>query len=411
MVLGAEYLPIRDLSVMLDYAVWGTWYGGFHLTNVLMYVAAIVAWFKALEGFGIERRVAAVALLVWALQPTHVESVAWLAERKGVLAMALAGVAALGYARFRAGGSERSGPEPGPLGFMTRGRWLVLAMIAAVGAVWGKAHGAFAIGALAALELALPMHRQSWRRSLIGLGAIGAVALAAFVPVVVLARSASVIDSDTPMHARDLTSVLGSHGFYLQQSLLLETSSVSFPIGTRGPTPLDIAIGAAGLVLALAACAWPRVPRELRAGAAWWLIAWLPISHLVVTLQALVAERYLLVPSLGLSLVVAALLSRVRIAWARRALLGALVIACSLRTLAARETWRDSVALWQNAVADNPAYGGAWSMYAESLMHEGHSEQAALALAEGLRHAPDHPRLIMRQALFTLETDAPRRWS
>jgi hypothetical protein len=35
--LGAEYLPVRDLSVMLDYAVYGDWVGGHHVTQVLLY--------------------------------------------------------------------------------------------------------------------------------------------------------------------------------------------------------------------------------------------------------------------------------------------------------------------------------------------------------------------------------------
>ena len=155
MVLGAEYLPIRDLSVMLDYLVWDRWYGGFHLTNLLLYLAAIAVWFKALEGFGIDRFVCGLAVLLWAVHPTHVESVAWLAERKGLLAMAWAGVATLAYARYRAGPSA----------------WLALAMLAAVCAVWSKAPGAFAIAALVGFELSLPDRRRSWRRSLVGLAA------------------------------------------------------------------------------------------------------------------------------------------------------------------------------------------------------------------------------------------------
>src|SRR5690349_20079687 len=40
-LLGAEYLPIRDVSVSLDFAIWGDWYGGHHLTNLVLYVVAI----------------------------------------------------------------------------------------------------------------------------------------------------------------------------------------------------------------------------------------------------------------------------------------------------------------------------------------------------------------------------------
>ena len=148
--LGAEYLPVRDVSIMLDHVVWGHWYGGFHLTNLVLYLLAIALWFAALDGFGIDRRVLGLMAIVWALHPSHAESVAWIAERKGVLGAMLAGMAALAYARFRAGRSAR---------------WLVVAVVATVAAVWSKAPAAFAIAALGGLELVLPAKRVSWRRS------------------------------------------------------------------------------------------------------------------------------------------------------------------------------------------------------------------------------------------------------
>ncbi len=60
-VLGAEYLPVRDVSVMLDHALWGTWYQGYHLTNVAIYLAAIALWFAAFVRLGIPRATAASA--------------------------------------------------------------------------------------------------------------------------------------------------------------------------------------------------------------------------------------------------------------------------------------------------------------------------------------------------------------
>jgi hypothetical protein len=148
-VLGAEYLPVRDLSVMLDYALFGDWYPGFHAMSLAIYLGAIALWYAALRAFGIERNLAGLALLVWAIHPSHAESVAWLAERKGVLAMMFAGAAALGYARYRGG---------------ARVRWLVLAALSAGCAVWSKAPAAFAIAALVPLECVLP-GRVTWRRS------------------------------------------------------------------------------------------------------------------------------------------------------------------------------------------------------------------------------------------------------
>src|ERR1700684_34833 len=46
--LTPEYLPVRDLSVMADFALWGHWWGGFHLTSLVVYELSIVLWFAAL---------------------------------------------------------------------------------------------------------------------------------------------------------------------------------------------------------------------------------------------------------------------------------------------------------------------------------------------------------------------------
>jgi len=390
--LAPEYLPVRDLSVMLDYAIWGDWYVGFHLTNIALYLGAIVAWFLALEAFGLDRRVVGLALLLWAVHPAHAESVAWLAERKGLLAMALSGVCAVGFSRFRAG---------------RRVFWLVLAVIAALAAVWSKAHAAFAIGSLAMLELMLPARRVSWRRSLIGLAAIGGVAVAAFVPVALLAHDSSVVGIAAPTGGR-AELVLGIHGFYVQLVMMLHRNSVSYPLALHGPSAVDLVIGTVALLVLVAMLCMPRGRRlaphvEIRAACVLWLFAWLPVSHLLVPLRmVVVADRYMLFPTLGFALLIAATASRVASARARTALVLIMIAASALRSWDAQSNWRDGESLWGRAVASNPDDGGAWSMYAEAVASNGQRERAIAIVREGKTHSRA-PRLVMREALLSLE--------
>ena len=385
--LGAEYLPVRDLSDMADVAVWGDWYPGYHVTNLALYLAAIALWFFAFVELGVDRRVAGVAILVWALLPAHAESVAWIAERKGLLELAFGGATALGYARWRAGR---------PVG------WLVLAAVAAVAGVWSKAITAFAVAALAGLELALPARRRSWRRSLVGLGALAAVGIAAFVPVVVVAmRTAQVGAGPHPAHP--LAMVLGLHGFYLRLAAMAVPNALSYPIATAGPSAFDIALGAVGLIAVLAAVAAPRIPPVLRAAAVLWLAGWFPVSRILLPVRAtIVADRYLLLPTLGAALAIAVLLEAIASPRARRALLAAIALAAAVRTLDAQANWRDSRTLWRRAVTSNPTDGEAWSMYAEALDGAGQPQQAVEAVMEGLRHTSS-PRLVLREALILLE--------
>src|SRR5580704_8223073 len=80
-----NWIPFTWLSLMLDTDVYGGRPGGYHLTNVLLHAANTVLLFLVLAAAtGARAKSAAVAAL-FALHPLHVESVAWVAERKDVL--------------------------------------------------------------------------------------------------------------------------------------------------------------------------------------------------------------------------------------------------------------------------------------------------------------------------------------
>lgn len=391
-ILGAEYLPIRDLSIAIDFAIWGDWYGGFHLTNVVLYGLGIVVWFAVLLELGLDRKLSGLAILLWALHPAHAESVAWISERKGLLALVFAGVAVLGYLRFRRGASRW---------------WLGVATLASMLTVWSKAPFAFALAALGPLELVAQTPRVSWRRSLVGLGTIALVGITAFVPVVLTAMNLRVVDSVDRAPAGWLAMALGTHGFYLQLAVAAVPNAITYPIRTLGPSVVDIVIGTVGLLLATAAAVVPRrvlrVPAAVRIGAIVWLFGWLPVSRLVLPLKAvLVADRYILFSTLGAALVAAAGLLAIRASRARSALIVAIVVALAMRTLDSQANWRDTPTLWHRAVTSNPGDGDAWAAYVEALEEVEQHALAYDALREGLQQSRA-PRLLLRKALLMVE--------
>ncbi len=391
--LGAEYLPIRDISVMLDNALWGDWYGGHHLTSLAIYLGGLVIWFRALVELGVERKTAGLAMLIWALLPAHAESVAWVSERKGLLAVGFAGVATLGYARFRCG----------------RGATLVvLAMVGTVCAIWSKAPAAFAVAALAPLELVVSQPRASWRRALLGLACIAVAGGLALVPVVVTATNLAAVDSVSHAPAGWLAMPLGLNGFYTQLSLMLFRNAVSYPIKSLGPSTLDIVVGAIALGCALTLILVPargrwRPAPPLRIAAVIWLAGIAPASRIGLSLRAvLVNDRYVLFATLGVALAAATGLLAIRSTRARNALVGALLVAAGLRTLDARSNWSDSATLWERATVSNPRDGDAWNAYVGELFERGERAQAFVALREALRHTRS-PRLLLREAIVVLE--------
>jgi tetratricopeptide (TPR) repeat protein len=82
---ASNWHPLTWISHMIDYQLWGLNAGPHHLTNVLLHTASTLLLFFFLKRItGAAWKSAFVAAL-FALHPLHVESVAWIAERKDVL--------------------------------------------------------------------------------------------------------------------------------------------------------------------------------------------------------------------------------------------------------------------------------------------------------------------------------------
>jgi hypothetical protein len=89
-----NYNPLHLVSYMIDAQVWGLWSGGFFLTNLLLHVGTALVFHElALRCLG-SRGAAFTVAALFLVHPTRVESVAWLSERKDVLAWILRGVRA-----------------------------------------------------------------------------------------------------------------------------------------------------------------------------------------------------------------------------------------------------------------------------------------------------------------------------
>ena len=77
--------PLTWLSLMFDYQLYGLNAGGYHLTNRILHIlSTLLLFWLFCRMTGAIWKSAFVAAL-FALHPLHVESVAWIAERKDVL--------------------------------------------------------------------------------------------------------------------------------------------------------------------------------------------------------------------------------------------------------------------------------------------------------------------------------------
>jgi hypothetical protein len=139
--LGAEYLPLRDVSYFVDVRWFGFGPAAMRLEQISLYVAAVLLLRSALVACLPSRITAEVASWCFALHPVHVESVAWIAGRKDVLALLFLAAALRAY--------ELRGSM----------RWAVVPLLAC--AHFSKSMTVIAAGLLVAQDL-LAHRRPQW---------------------------------------------------------------------------------------------------------------------------------------------------------------------------------------------------------------------------------------------------------
>ena len=348
-----EWYPLAMLSHMLDCQIYGLNAWGHHLTSVLLHAAASVALFLVWRSYTDELWPSAFVAAVFAVHPQHVESVAWVAERRDVLSgllFVLTLGAWLGYVRH-----DRSAP-----------RYLLAAALFALGLMAKPM-----IVTLPAVLLLLdfwPLGRvgaavktPDWTKALERprLGRL----LGEKVPLVALALGACLMTLRT--HNAGAAAVgwreriecaVTASTDYLTAFFLPTRLAAYYPAPPGGPPGWQVAASAAVLLaLSVVVVAWRQRWPFAAVGWFWYLGMLVPVLGVVQVSTHVLADRYMYLPSIGLSVAVAWIAARCAAGAAigSRALAVCGTIVLVVLTAAAAlqaSVWRDDVALWTHAV-------------------------------------------------------------
>lgn len=391
---AANWHPVTWLSHMLDIELFGMNAGAHHMVSAVLHTLNALVLFLLLDGMtGRPWRSACVAAL-FAVHPLHVESVAWISERKDVLSTLFWFLTTWAYVRYTR--------QPG------RVRWTVVLLLFVLGLM--------AKPMLVTLPFTLllldwwPLNRvpggapaghgatsarwRHWAPLIVEKWPLFALAaLSSVITIVAQRQGGAVVTMETiPVPARAANAAL-SYVAYMWQ--MVWPSGLSVFYQHSGGVP--VASTAAALVLlvgmsVVAARAARRRP-HVAVGWFWYLGTLAPVIGLVQVGMQARADRYTYVPLIGLFVaIVWECAERVgtralpRMAASAAACL--IIGACGMTARAQVGYWADDTSLWAHALDVNPDNYYAHYSLGRMNLQNGRVNDATPHLERALQLAP-----------------------
>ncbi len=384
--------PVFMLWLIVNHRLWGVDSAvGWHSLNLLLHVAVLVVAYGVLRQLGVSRLFAAAILTLFAIHPTHVESVTWISGSPDMLvALFVLGswwCVLVGRARRQWG-------------------WFAAATVLFFLSLLAKEVGLF-YPVLVFLTL-FWLERGTMRQRFL-LAGKGAVPFAAAATLYFIMRLAVLGQFATAKgwvvsNASLLLTQPSLIFFYLRQSLLPVRLGPSYAVRAVTPDNLGVANFILPLVSVLLLAVLvavllsslrqsePTSARQIGLGLTFFLVFLLPVlsfRHFIP--EHIVHDRYLYLPLLGLLLalvvtggaVVSLVREKVEPRQAGWIGLGAVLLCLplSVQTIRYNTAWRTDLSLWAWGVETDPTSLFNWNQYTYFLRTDGQNE-AAFAAAQ-----------------------------
>jgi tetratricopeptide (TPR) repeat protein len=353
---AGNWHPLTWLSHMADVELFGLDPRGHHLTSVILHALAAIALFLALSGLSGSPGPSLAVAALWAVHPLNVETVAWVAQRKTVLAELFGFLCLLAWSRWL---RDR------------KVRWYVMAAsLLMLGLLSKPVLVTWPL--LLVLLHAWPLDRtRAGRLDLEPVPLLPFCALSAVLTWQAQTAGAAVRSlEELPAGAR-LANALVSVSAYLHDAIVPTRLAVFHPLAERSWSESGV-VGAALLVagLTLGAVLLRRTRPWLTLGWAWFLLTLVPVIGLVQVGGQARADRYMSIPMVGLL---------VAVAWEvrERLSLRAAAMAAAASTLVLASLAHAQVAVWRSST----------TLFAHAREVAGPSVVVSLSLA--LAHAAD----------------------
>jgi tetratricopeptide (TPR) repeat protein len=379
------YQPITLLSLALDFQVGETSPFWYHLVNVLIHGANAGLVYLLIHSLISRRGVSLITAVLFALHPLHVESVAWVTERKDVLYSLFFFASLISYVRYASGGRRT-------LYYVALSLFL-LSLLSKVQAV------SLSVTLIAA-DFALG---RSLRDGRVWLEKTPFLALSLVFGIVgLLAVRAAGASPGQTSDGIMIQSVYATYAFaqYVVRLVMPLGLSAVYPYPVRADGGLPFGLWLYPLLLFGVAVAFMYSVRRSRIvafGIAFFIINIALVLQVTPVGTAFMADRFSYVPSVGAFLIVGvgyqAVTNRFSGArWPARGVLAAYALALSILTFQRSLVWRDSLSLWNDVLSKFPSVPVAYNNRGAARAEQGGFAAAMLDYDKAIQLKPDYAK-------------------
>jgi tetratricopeptide (TPR) repeat protein len=402
---SSNWHPLTWISHMLDCQFFGLKPWGHHLSSLLLHAINTLLVFLVLKRMtGATWRSAVVAAL-FAWHPLHVESVAWVAERKDVLSATFWMLTLWAYLRYA------QKPEPGRyllcllffmLGLLSKPMVVTLPFVLLLLDYWplGRSFGS-----------GMAQQPVSGRRLLLEKLPFFLLATASSVVTFLAQKSGGAVASlETLTLSQRAANALISYARYLRKIVWPSDLAMVYPLPDFWPAPQIIGAMLFLLAVTTAVVVCRKSRPYLMVGWFWFLGTLVPVIGLVqVGFQSL-ADRYTYLPSIGIFILLVWGMADLAGRWPqRRLILGrmtALILtACFTLTWFQLRLWQNSVTLFSHALAVTTGNFVAHNNLGSALDKLGRSDEALVHFKAALEIRPRDPETLYNIGLLLARQD------
>jgi protein O-mannosyl-transferase len=388
--------PLTWLAHMLDIELYGLWAGGHHISSLVLHIMNAVLIFILFNSATRSPWKSVFVALLFALHPMHVESVAWVSERKDVLSLFFMLLATFAYTRYIRRGDGVSYTLVVLL-------FIFALMTKPIAVVFPLLLFAFDIWPLRRLTLFdVDEHRihdygqASWKRIIGEKMPLLALSLGAgIITIIAQSRGGSI----NTIEALSIWERI-SHASY-SYMLYIYKLCVPYNLTFYYMFDRDISIFwiiSSLLILTLVTALSLKLLKNkpfLLSGWMIFVIALLPVIGILQAGAQNMADRYSYIPLIGLGIIAAwgipALATRLKVASTVPFLLGLLLLAVySVRAHFQVQTWRDNSTLYSHTVQIDPGNSIAYNNLGTHYLAANKLDSASLCFRNAIDASPGY---------------------